>query len=109
MVAAVKAKSIVLTKQSGNVFLDNTLPSHFYLAVNDIDIFVEIPRALILHTSGPKDTQSTGCNLPLLRIVVHGAHNVGLMEASPEASAIPSTYTPPQPQECLYFRIILCM
>lgn len=54
MVAAVKAKSIVLTKQSGNVFLDNTLPSHFYLAVNDIDIFVEIPRALILHTCWPK-------------------------------------------------------
>lgn len=50
IVVPVKDKKIILVKQSINVFLVNNLPSHCYLIVNYIDIFVEVICAFIQHT-----------------------------------------------------------
>lgn len=47
-VVPVKDKKTILVKQSG--ILVNILPSHCYLIVNYIDIFVEVICAFILHT-----------------------------------------------------------
>lgn len=67
-----KDKETILVKRSRIGFLVNILPSHGYLIVNYIDIFVEVICAFTMHTCLIK-RQCTSCNLPVLKTIVHKA------------------------------------